>query len=115
MILKLNNIDVDCIIGDRPEERIRTQHLRIDVVLTVCDRAAESDQLGDTVDYAVLTEKIREALMLAKCRMIERAARIVAEACLTDDKVSHVTASVTKTGAIAHLKSASAIYEMERK
>jgi len=114
MKLKLNGIDVDCIIGERPDERERLQSLRIDVELMVSDTAAETDELTDTVDYAALTERIRVALVAAKCRMIERAAKIVCETCFTDSKVSFVRASVTKSGAIPHLSSAEAIYEQGR-
>ena len=40
MILELNGIDVDCIIGDRPDERERTQRLTVDVRLEIDDAAA---------------------------------------------------------------------------
>ena len=35
MTLRLNGIDVDCIIGERPDERTRLQTLRVDVELEV--------------------------------------------------------------------------------
>ena len=108
MKLELNGIDVDCIIGERPDERTRTQRLRVDVVLTIGDRASETDELSDTVDYAALTESIRAALIVAKCKMIERAAKVV---CLADTKVSAAKARVVKSGAIAHLESAAAVIE----
>ena len=111
MRLELNGIDVDCIIGERADERVRTQRLRVDVALTVPDRAGETDELRDTVDYVALTEKIRTALIAAKCKMIERAARIVCDLCLEDAKVSVAKVRVTKTGAIAHLESAAAVIE----
>jgi len=114
MKLKLNGIDVDCIIGERPDERERLQKLRVDVELTVLDAAAISDELADTIDYAVLADRIRMALVAAKCRMIERAAKVVCETCLTDSKVSFVRASVTKSGAIPRLTSAEAVYEQGR-
>lgn len=111
MKLELNGIGVDCVIGERADERVRTQHLRVDVVLTILDRAGVTDELRDTVDYATLTEKIRTALIAAKCKMIERAARIVCDLCLGDAKVSAAKVQVTKFGAIAHLESASAVIE----
>ena len=111
MKLELNGIDVDCIIGERPDERTRTQRLRVDVVLTIGDTAAETDELADTVDYAALTEGIRTALVEAKCKMIERAAKVVCDLCLEDAKVSAANVRVTKRGAIEHLESASAVIE----
>ena len=114
MKLKLHGIDVDCVIGERPDERTRTQRLRVDIVLAIDDRAAETDELSDTVDYAALTEGIRAALVAAKCRMIERAAKVVCDLCLADEKVSAAEVTVTKSGAISHLESASAVYEAEK-
>ena len=35
MILELNGIDVECIIGERAEERTRTQRLLVDVRLEI--------------------------------------------------------------------------------
>ena len=114
MKLELNGIDVDCIIGECPDERTRTQRLRVDVVLAIDDTAAETDELADTVDYAALTEGIRTALVAAKCRMIERAAKVVADLCLADEKVSAAKVRVVKSGAIQHLESAAAVIEVSK-
>ena len=91
MILELNGIDVDCIIGERADERNRLQNLRVDVRLDICENAAESDELSETVDYAALTESIRFALVDAKCKMIERAARVSCEVCLANPAVRSAT------------------------
>lgn len=116
MILKLNELKVECVIGERAEERERLQELSIDVEMEIGDLAAETDELEDTVDYAALTEAIREELQAAKCQMIERAARIVCEAAFKvgGSKVLAAKAAVTKAGAIERLKSATAIYERSR-
>lgn len=114
MKLELNEIDVECIIGDRDDERNRLQHLRVDVALEITDRAAVTDELSDTVDYYALTQKIRAALIDAKCKMIERAAKIVADVCLEDDKVKSVIAKITKFGSVEHLASAAATVSVSK-
>lgn len=111
MVLELNGIGVECVIGDLPDERTRLQRLRVDVSLTIGDGAATSDALEDTVDYAALTERIRSALAKAECRMIERAAKVVLTVCLADEKVRKARVRVTKAGAIPNLESASATLE----
>ena len=79
-VLRLNAIEVDCILGDLPEERVTEQKVRVDVALEIdLQDAALSDSLDDTVDYAILVGDIREALEEAKCRLLERAADVVAE------------------------------------
>ena len=114
MLLELNGIDVECIIGDRPDERERAQRLSVDVALEIGDAAAESDELADTVDYARLSVRIREALAVAKCRMIERAAKVACDICMADPKVASARVKVVKCGAVPHLISASATYEARR-
>jgi len=109
MKLKLNGIDVDCIIGERPDERTRLQTLRVDVELEIPDAATETDELSDTVDYAALAERIRSALSAAKCRMIERAAKVVRDVCLAEPSVKAAKVSVAKSGAIPHLESAEVV------
>lgn len=108
MKLNLNGLEVKCIIGELPEERVKSQRLIVDAELEISDKAADSDELSDTVDYAVLADEIRAALVAAKCKMIERAAKIAAEVCLKNDKVSSVVLTITKSGAIPGLASASA-------
>ena len=111
MKLFLNALEVECIIGELPHERIAPQRLSVDVEMTVGDEAAFSDSLGDAVDYAALSFRVRDVLVAAECRMIERAARLVAETCLAESGVLSVTAKVTKSGAVEGLGSASAVWE----
>ena len=113
MELILENLTVDCIIGERADERNRLQRLVLDVSLDIDDTAAETDDLADTVDYAALAGKISAALMKAKCRMIERAAFVVAKLCATEKEVRRVEVRVTKYGAVRHLESASAFFVID--
>lgn len=115
MQLELNGIDVDCVIGERADERTRNQRLRLDVSLEIRSCADTTDELADTVDYAALTDAIRATLVRTKCRMIERAARIAADVCLADARVGRAVVKVTKFGAIPHLESASVVLEKGRK
>ena len=105
--LKLNGIEVECIIGDQPEERENEQRLLVDVALDIdLADAAASDRLDDTVDYALLVGNIREALEDAQCRLLERAAGVVADVCLSDPRVERVTVGVRKFGSVSGLGSA---------
>ena len=101
--LKLNGIEVECIIGDLPEERENEQRLLVDVALDIdLEDAAESDRLDDTVDYSLLVGNIREALE----DLLERAAGVVADVCLSDPRVERVTVGVRKFGSVSGLGSA---------
>ena len=111
MRLTLNSLDVDCVIGERLDERMRLQRLIIDAELEIDTPAITTDDLHDTVDYAALSSRIRATLKKAKCQMIERAAYLAATECFVSPRVKFVRVRVTKQGAIPHLASCSAIYE----
>ncbi len=114
MQLELNGLTVACIIGDLPHERTATQVLRVDLALTIPSDAAKTDSLSDTVNYAALTEQVRAALIAAKCRMIERAAKLVLDLCFGDERVCKARVRITKAGAVANLDSAAVILEATR-
>lgn len=114
MILKLKGLEVECIIGERPEERHVPQALRIDIELEVPDHASKTDEIADAVDYAVLAESVRDALVSAKCHLIERAAKVALEICISDTRISAAKVSVTKHGAVPGLESATAVAEFRR-
>ena len=69
-----------------------------------CSQIASSiGNLISDASYAALAESIRAALVAAKCRMIERAAKVVYD-CLPTSAARVV---VTKAGAVPGLASAS--------
>lgn len=113
MKLRLGAIEVKCIIGDLPHERERPQPIKVDVELSITDRAAFSDALEDTVDYASLSGEIRSALVDAKCRMIERAAKIACDKCVEKGRgiVESAKVTIRKSGAVPGLEYAEAEYE----
>ena len=114
MTLALNGLEVDCIIGELPGERVREQRLVVDAVLKVDGAVAATDSLADAADYAALGGKIRSRLAEARCRMSERAAFIAAEVCMEDPRVLAAEVKVTKTGAVEGLRSASATARLVR-
>lgn len=114
MLLEISGIAVECILGDLPHERVTPQSISIDVRLDISDEAASTDRLEDTVDYASLSATVRTVLIEARCRMIERAAGLVCDACLSYSDVRSVTARVTKFGSVPGVQSAAAVLTRSR-
>ncbi len=108
MQLTIRGIEIDCVIGERPDERLRLQRITVDAILEIDGKAAVTDSLEDTVDYVALAERIRLRLVEAKCKMIERAAALVAETALSFPGVVSAEVSVTKSGAVPGIGSATA-------
>lgn len=114
MKLQLSEIAVRCIIGDLPEERMREQDLWVDVELEIGETASMSDDLRDTVDYVELVKRIGSELKRAECRLIERAARVIAKTALEFSAVDGVVVRVTKRTVIPGLGAATAVYSLVR-
>ena len=114
-LLRLTGIEVSCIIGDLPEERLNEQRLAVDVALELdLSAAAASDALADTVDYAELAHRIQASLKAARCRLVERAASLVLDECLADDRIACATATVRKSGCVPGLSAAEVVLSRTR-
>jgi dihydroneopterin aldolase len=105
--LELRGLEVSCIIGDLPEERLREQLLVLDVTLSLdLSPVLASDALQDTIDYVELAEAIRKALKAGRFKMIESAAACAAQICLAYAQVEMATVRVEKAGAVPGLRAA---------
>ena len=114
MVLELEEIKVECIIGDLEAEREKKQLIFVDAELEIEEKASETDDISGTVDYCRIIDKAREALEKGKFRMLERAANAVCDACLSFEKVESVKAKVKKEGISKGVKSVSASMEKRR-
>ena len=85
-------------VGVLPREKERGQRFRVDLVLEGGRlAAADSDRLEDTVDYAALYDRIRQAVEPARFDLVERLAQVVAEVVLSfSEKVLAVDVTVRK-------------------
>ena len=73
--IRLQDLQVRCMIGIYPEEAVRTQALRLQLSLYLDTRAAAlSGQLDQTVDYAALAREINFILTQGRFRLLESAA-----------------------------------------
>jgi len=99
----INNLKINTVIGTLPEERNKKQTLLINLELYLSlEKAGESDNLFDTVDYARLESEIVETAEKSKFLLLERFAREIADICLNKKLISHVKVEVAKPGALKH-------------
>ncbi|HWA67521.1 MAG TPA: dihydroneopterin aldolase [Mycobacteriales bacterium] len=83
--------------GVLAQERRDGQHFVVDAVLSVdSSAAAASDDLGDTVDYAGLAQRLLAAIENDPVNLIETLAQRLANVCLSVDGVSAVEITVHK-------------------
>jgi len=92
--IRLNDFVVPCTIGIYPEEKLRTQPLRLHVVLYLdTSTAAKSGQLSQSVDYAALIKEIKFILTQGHFRLIESAAEALAAFMLASHPLDVLRAS----------------------
>ena len=100
--IHLRQIQVSCLLGVHPSERIRVRPVKLDLSLE-CDvhPCAKTDQLDDAMDYELLEAKVVGFVKKTRYRLVESLAEHVAEICLQEPKVKSVRVVVEKPGALA--------------
>ncbi len=83
--------------GVHDAERVLGQRFVVDLALDLAhDRAATSDDLADTADYAMLSDDVARIIAGEPVALIERLARLIADRALVDPRVRAVTVTVHK-------------------
>lgn len=85
------------VVGALPHEREAAQPLRIDLALDVdVHDAGRSDELGETVHYGLVAERVTAVITESKDILLERLATRIADEVLTFARVDAVDVTVTK-------------------
>ena len=71
----ISGLKVRCVIGIKPEERLAAQEIMIDLELSAAlSKAAQSDDIKDTVDYDDLARKLTGFVERSRFNLIEKLA-----------------------------------------
>jgi dihydroneopterin aldolase len=99
-IIFLREIRLDARIGIYKRERAITQTVELDLELALPDdRVFKSGKVTDTIDYAVVIERIRVALIEQHYGLVENLAEHVAQIILKEFHAPWVRVSIAKIGA----------------
>ena len=83
-LLRIDDLDVDCIIGIHPEERTTPQPLRVSLAFRFDSRrAAQEESLAHSVDYARVAGEVGFLLHQGAFQLIETAAEVVSRCVLS--------------------------------
>lgn len=107
-IIRIRQLKLDVYLGVYDWEQENARPVFIDLELSVdLARAAKSDALADTVDYAALADEIRRrtsssaAAAPRRYALIEKLAGDIADICLAfDTRVASAQVTVGKPGAV---------------
>ncbi len=95
----LHDIVVQGRHGAYPAEREQPQAFHIDLVLHLdLSRAAASDDLGDTINYAEVHRRIVEIVQTHSYALLERLAAAFLDAVANDERIVCADISVAKPG-----------------
>ncbi len=93
----IDGIRAVTIVGALPHERELAQPLQVDLALDVdLHDAGRSDELGDTVNYGLVAERVVAAVEESKDVLLERLASRIADEVLVFDRVEAVDVTLTK-------------------
>ena len=95
--IEINGLTVTTVVGALPHEREMAQPLRVDLsLLADLHDAGRSDELGDTVNYGAVTDRVAAVVREHKDVLLERLADRIAEVVVGFDRVEGVELTVTK-------------------
>lgn len=105
-VIEIHDLLLRTIIGVNPDERVNRQDVLLNVRLeTDLAPAGRSDNLDDAVNYRTITKDIIDRVEASSFSLVERLADEIARVCLRDRRVSRVTVSVQKPGALRFARS----------
>jgi len=115
-IIFLREIRLDARIGIYRREKTITQtvELNLDIALPD-DRVFASGKVADTIDYAVVIERIRATLLEQHYGLVENLAEHVAQIILGEFKAPWVRVSIAKIGAERDARRVGVVIERNQK
>lgn len=96
--IRIKGLQIFAYHGVNPEEKENGQNFILDLALKAdLSRAAQSDDLKDTINYAAVRKTVNAVFTAQKYDLIERAAQVVCDAVLDNfSQVQSVTIELKK-------------------
>jgi dihydroneopterin aldolase len=114
-IIFLREIRLDARIGIYKREKAITQTVELDLDLALPDdRVFKSGKVTDTIDYAVVVDRIRAVLVEQHYGLVENLAEHVAQIILREFRAPWVRVSIAKIGAQPSARRVGVVIERSR-
>ena len=99
--VKIERLELDCIIGINPWERLTKQQITIDIEIdTDLTAAGKSDSIEDTINYRTIAKTVTTEVEKSDYGLVESIGAKIADICLEDNRVFSVRVTVRKPGAV---------------
>ena len=97
VVVRIRGLEVAGRHGVHEAERILGQRFVVDLDMALAnDAAAASDDLADTVDYAVIADDVAGMISGEPVALLERLCRLIADRALREPVVRAVTVTIAK-------------------
>lgn len=104
LIVALEGLDIICIVGTEPHERLKEQAIEIDLEFAPESiDCAKSDQLAHAIDYTEVVKRCHDVAHRGKYHLLEALAYATATAVLEQFPLLWVRLSVRKGRPLPHL------------
>ena len=115
-IIFLREIRLDARIGIYKREKSITQTVELDLDMALPDdRVFKSGKVADTIDYAVVVERIRAVLVEQHYGLVENLAEHVAQIIIDEFHAPWVRVSIAKIGAQPNARRVGVVIERSKK
>ena len=99
--VKIERLELDCIIGINPWERLTKQQITVDIEIdTDLAAAGNSDSIEDTINYRTIAKTVTHEVEKSDYWLVESIGAKIADICLEVDRVFSVRVTVRKPGAV---------------
>ncbi len=116
MVIRIKNLHLRAIIGLNDWEREKAQDIMVNLEFEIDgDRAAETDDIKDSVDYKRIKYKIVDSVEKTEFFLLERLAGFILELVMEEKKVKKATVEIDKPHALRFAESVSIQLTRERK
>jgi D-erythro-7,8-dihydroneopterin triphosphate epimerase len=113
-LIRIVDLKVKAIIGTHPRERAKKQDLVLNIVMEYnADKAAESDEIKDALDYEDVVFKVTEVIDRSRCLLLEKLAAMVLDVLISCKQVKSAVVQIDKPNALAKARAVS--YETSAK
>lgn len=97
VVVGIRGLEVGGRHGVHDAERVLGQRFVVDIDMMLADdRSSMTDDLADTVDYAVIADDVAEIVSGEPVALLERLCRVIADRVLREPVVRAVTVTVAK-------------------
>ena len=108
----LHGLQANCVVGVWEWEKQITQKIIVDLDLGFdIKKAANTDQLEDTLNYKAVAERVIEMLEASRFQLIEKMAEEVATLVMTEFSITWVKIRINKGGAVKNVRNVGILIE----